>query len=144
MAKAAAGRVARHKDNVQDHRLTEEHLPGKARPGNNTNCQAAPTKNLDDEEERERLMVDTGGDIQVMRVYIANQPQALSLEGLKEVMEQDKLYQRPKEVVKAGRKPKNRETLGPTKTFDGICLYLPERLKKDVRTRDCVQPQEDS
>ena len=34
-----------------------------------------------------------------------------------------------------------RETLGPTKTFDGICLYLPERLEKDVWTLDCVHPQ---
>jgi hypothetical protein len=89
-------------------------------------------------------MVDTGGDIHVMRVLIANLLRALSLEVLKEVVEQDKVYQRPKEVVKAGRKPKNRKTLGPTKTFDGICLYLPERLKKDVWTRDCGHPQHDS
>ena len=140
MTKATAGRVARHKDKVQDRRLTEEHLPGKARPGDNATCQAAPTKNLD-EEVRERQMVDTGGDIQVKRVLIANQPPALSLEVLKEVVEQDKVYQRPKEVVKAGRKPKNRETLGPTKTFNSICLYLPEQLQKDVWSRDCVTPR---
>jgi hypothetical protein len=63
---------------------------------------------------------------------------------LKEVVEQDKVYQRPKEVVKAGRKPKNRETLGPTKTFDGICLYLPELFEKDVWTWDCVHLQDNS
>ena len=38
-----------------------------------------------DEEEKERLMVDTGEDIQVMRVFIADLPPALSLEVLKEV-----------------------------------------------------------
>ena len=60
-----------------------------------------------DEEEKERLMVDTGEDIQVMRVFIADLPPALSLKVLKEVAERDAVYQRLKEAVKTGRKPKH-------------------------------------
>ena len=60
----------------------------------NSSCHAAPIENLD-KEEKVRLMEDTSGDIQVMRVLMANLPQALSLEVLKEVAEQDKVYQRP-------------------------------------------------
>ena len=42
--------------------------------------------------------MDTGRDIQVMRVPNANLPPALSPEVMKEVAEQDTVYQRPKEV----------------------------------------------
>ena len=84
MTKAAPARVSRHRNKVQDHRLMDEHLSGKAMPCGNASCHATAIKDLN-EEERERLMVVTGGDIQVVRVFIANMPPALSLEGLKEV-----------------------------------------------------------
>ena len=74
-------------------------------PCDNGSRHAAPIEDLD-EEMIKRLMVDTGGDIQVMRLYIGNLPPALSLEVLKEVAEQDTVNQRPKKAVKAGRKPK--------------------------------------
>ena len=60
MTKAAPARVARHRNKVQDHRLTDEHLPGKTMPGSDASCHAAPIEDLD-EEERERLMGDTAG-----------------------------------------------------------------------------------
>ena len=41
MTKAAPARVARHRNKVQDHRLTDEHLPGKAMPGGDASCHAA-------------------------------------------------------------------------------------------------------
>ena len=64
MTKAVPARVARHRNKVQDHRLTDEHLPGKTMPGDDASCHGAPIEDLD-EEERERLMRDTGGDIQI-------------------------------------------------------------------------------
>ena len=67
-----------------------------------------PIKDLT-EEEKEQLMVDVGKDIQVMRVLMADLPPALSLGVLKEVAEQDKVYQKLKEAVKAGKKPKDRD-----------------------------------
>ena len=73
MTKVALVRVARHRNKVQDLRLTDKHRPGKARPCDNASCHAAPIKDID-KEERERLMGDTGGDIQVTRVFIADMP----------------------------------------------------------------------
>ena len=32
----------------------------------------------------------------------------------------------------------HREVLGPTKTFDGICLYLPEKMDADETSLDSV------
>ena len=103
-------RVARHRDKVQDLRFTDKYLPGKTMPRDYASCHAAQIEDLN-EEERERLMLDTGEDIQVMRVFIADLPPALSLEVLKEVAERDTVYQRLKEAVKTGRKPKDRDTV---------------------------------
>ena len=69
---------------------------------------AVPIEGLD-EEEKERLMVDTGEDIQVMRVFIADLPPALPLEVLREVAGRDEVYQRLMVAVKQGRKPKDRD-----------------------------------
>ena len=108
MTKAAPVRVTRHRNKVQDLRFTDKYLPGKDMPCDYASRHVAPIEDLD-EEERERLMVDTGKDIQVMRVFIADLPPALSLEVLKEVAERDEVYQRLKVAVKTGRKPRDRD-----------------------------------
>ena len=95
MTKAAPAKVARHRNKVQDHSLIDEHPSGKAMPCGNASCHAAAIEDLD-EEERERLMVVTGGDNKVVRDFIANMPPAQSLEVLKEVAERDTVYQGPK------------------------------------------------
>ena len=70
MTKAVPMRVTRHRNKVQDLRFTDKYLPGKTMPCDYTSRHAVPIEDLD-EEEKERLMVDTGEDIQVMRVFIA-------------------------------------------------------------------------
>ena len=45
---------------------------------------ASPIEDLT-EEEKERLMVDVGEDVQVMRVIMADLPPALTIEVVKEV-----------------------------------------------------------
>ena len=107
MTKAVPMRVTRHRNKVQDLRFTDKYLPGKTMPCDYASRHAMLIEDLD-EEEKERLMVDTGEDIQVMRVFIADLPPTLSLEVLKEVAERDAVYQRLKEAVKTGRKPKDR------------------------------------
>ena len=62
-----------------------------------------------DEEEKERLMVNNGEDIQVRWVFIADLPPELPLEVLREVAAQDEVYQRLKVAVKQGRKPTDRD-----------------------------------
>ena len=103
-----------------------------------------------DEEEKERLMVDTGEDIQVMRVFIADLPPTLSLEVLKEVAERDAVYQRLKEAVKTGRKPKDRDMVPYTAVWEelgvvellcrGERIVIPEgrHEKNDMELRDWV------
>ena len=108
MTRAAPVRVARHRNKVQDLRFTDKYLPGKAMPCDYASRHAAPIEDLN-EEEKDRLMVDTSEDIEVMRVFIADLPPALSLEVLKEVAERDEVYQRLKEAVKTCRKPRDRD-----------------------------------
>ena len=67
---------------------------------------ATPIEGLN-EEEQDRLIVDNGEDIQVLRVYINDLPPALSLETLREVAAQDMVYQGLMDAVKKGRKPKD-------------------------------------
>ena len=150
MIRAPPVRVARHRNKVQDIRFTDKYLPGKTMPCNYASRHAAPIKDLD-EEERERLMVDTGQDIEVMRVFIADLPPALSLQVLKEVAERDTVYQRLKEAVKAGRKHKDRdmvpymavwEELGVVEELlcRGERIVIPEgrHEKNDMELRDWV------
>ena len=63
------------------------------------------------EEEKERLMVDTGEDIQVERVSAADLPQAQTHEVLREEAGRDEVYQRLREAGEQGRKPKDRDTV---------------------------------
>ena len=93
MTKAAPLRVGRHRNKVQDLSFTDKYLPGKEMPCDYASRHAVPIEGLD-EEEKERLMVDTGEDIQVMRVFVADLPPALPLEVLREVAGRDEVYQR--------------------------------------------------
>ena len=68
---------------VQDHSFTDRYLTGRTRPGDYAACHAEPSEGLDT-EEKERLKVDNGEDIQVMRKSIADPPPARSLEVLRE------------------------------------------------------------
>ena len=85
----------------------DKYLEGKTMPCDYASRHATPIEGLN-EEEQERLIVDNGEDIQVMRVYINDLPPALSLEMLREVAAQDPVYQGLMEAVKKGRKPKDR------------------------------------
>lgn len=91
MSKAAPVRVARHRKKVQDQRFTDKYLLGKSMPCDYASCHASPIEDLT-EEEQERLMVDVGEDVQVMRVIMADLPLALTMEVVKEVAEHNKVY----------------------------------------------------
>ena len=108
MSKAAPGRVARHRNKGQDLRYTDKCRPGKAMPCDYAFSHGVPIGDLN-EEEKERLRMDIGEDIQVMRVCIADLPLALSLEVMKERAERNRVHQKLKEAVKTGRKPKDRD-----------------------------------
>ena len=77
-------------------------------PCDYTSWHAAPIEDLT-EEERERLMVDMGEDMLVMRVIMEDLPPALFMELLKEVTEHKKVYQKLKAAVKEGKKLKDRD-----------------------------------
>ena len=109
-----------------------------------------PIKDLN-EEEKERLMVETGEDIQVMRVFIADLLPALSLEVLKEVAGRDEVYQRLMVAVKQGRKPKDQDMVPYMAVWEELgvveeLLCRGERIvilegryeKYDVELRDWV------
>ena len=80
---------------------------------------AAPIEDLT-EEEKERLMVDAGEDIQVIRVIMADLPPALSMEVLREVADRDKVYQKLKAAVKEGKKPKDRDLVPYTAVWEEL------------------------
>ena len=101
-------RVARHRNKVQDLRFTDKYLPGKSMPCDYTSRHAAPIEDLTEEEKR-RLMVDMGEDVQVMCVIMADLPPALTMEVLREVAERDEVYQKLKVAVKEGKKLKDRD-----------------------------------
>ena len=150
MTKTAPVRVTRHRNKVQDLRFTDKYLEGKAMPCNYASRHAAPIEGLN-EEEQERLMVDNGEDIQVMRVYIDDLPPALSLETLREVAAQDTVYQELMEAVKKGRKPTDRSMIPYMSVWKelgvlegllcrGEKIVIPEGRHKDhdVELRDWV------
>ena len=70
------GRGGKVQGKVQDHSFTDRYLTGRTRPGDYAACHAEPSE--------ERLKVDNGEDIQVMRKSIADPPPARSLEVLRE------------------------------------------------------------
>ena len=86
--------MARHRNMVLDLKFTDKYLPGKSMPCDYASCHVAPIKDLT-EEEKERLMVYMGEDIQVMRVILADLPPALTMEVVKEVAEHNRVYQKP-------------------------------------------------
>ena len=51
MSKATTGRVARHRNKVQDLRYTDKNLQGKSRPCDDTTCHAA---HIEDRTKEER------------------------------------------------------------------------------------------
>ena len=71
MSKALLMRVARQRNKVQDLRFTDKYLPGKSTPCDCTSRLVAPIEDLS-KEEKERLIVEVGEDIQVMRVIMVD------------------------------------------------------------------------
>ena len=108
MSKAAPMRVARHRNKVQDLKFTDKYLPGKSMPCDYASRHASPIEDHT-EEEKERLMVDVGEDVQVMRVIMADLPPAMTMDVVKEVAEHDQNYQKLKKAMKSGKKPTDRD-----------------------------------
>ena len=71
MSKAVLVRVARQRNKVQDLRFTDKYLPGKSTPCDYAFRLVAPIEDLS-KEEKERLIVEVGEDIRVMRVIMAD------------------------------------------------------------------------
>ena len=86
MSKAAPVRVASHRNKIVDLKFTDKYLPGKKMPCDYASRHAVPIEDLT-EEEKERLMVDVGEDVQVMRVIMADLPPAMTMDMVKEVEE---------------------------------------------------------
>ena len=106
-----------------------------------------PIKDLT--EEKERLMVDVGEDVQVMRVIMADLPPALTMGVVKEVAEQDQNCQKLKEAMKAGKKPTDGDLVPYMAVWEKLAvieelvcrgerLVIPEGrcTKHDVALRD--------
>ena len=91
LTKAAAVRVARHRNKILDLQFTDKNLPGKQMPCDYASRCAVPIEDLT-EEEREMLMVDVGEDVQVMRVIMADLPPAMTMDIVKEATEHNQTY----------------------------------------------------
>ena len=150
MTRAAPARVGRHRNKVQDLTFTDKYLDGKAMLCDYASRHAVPIEGLH-KEEKERLMVNNGKDIQVMRVFIADLPPALPLDVLREVAAQDEMYQRLMVAVKKGKKPTDRDMVpymavwGELGVLEellcrGERIVIPEERHKDydVDLRDWV------
>ena len=108
ISKVAPVRIARHRNKVLDLKFTKKFRPGKKMPCDYPSRHAVPIEDLT-EEEKERLMVDVGEDMQVMRVLMADPPPTMTMDMVKEVAEHDQNYQKLKKAVKSGKKPTDRD-----------------------------------
>ena len=90
MIKAAPVRVARYRNKVLDLKFTDKYLPGKWMPCTYASRHTVLMEDL--MEEKERLMVDLGEDVQVMRVIMADLPPAMTMDIVKEATEHNQTY----------------------------------------------------
>ena len=101
-------RVPRHRNKILDLKFTDRYLTGKEMPCNYASRHPMLLKGLS-QKERERLLIDEGEDIQVMRLFFNNLPPSLSLEMVQEVASGYQNYQILKKAVQAGKKPNDRD-----------------------------------
>ena len=88
LARAAPVRVARHRNTILDLQFTAKYLAGKEIPSDYSSRHRIPIKELS-QEEREKLMVDEGEDVQMMRIIFNKLAPALTLEEVQEVARKD-------------------------------------------------------
>ena len=79
MSKVAPVRINKHRTKILDLKFKDKYLPGKEMPCDHTSRHPRSIEGLTT-KEKERLLLDEGDDIQVMRVIMEDLPPALTLE----------------------------------------------------------------
>ena len=87
MCKAAPVRINKHRTKILDLKFKDKYLPC-----DHTSRHPRPIEGLTT-KEKERLLLDEGDDIQVMRVIMEDLPPALTLEMVQEGARRDPVYQ---------------------------------------------------
>ena len=121
LSKAAPVRIAKHRTRILDLKFTDKYIPGKEMPCDYASRHPMPIEGLP-MEEKERLLIDEGDDIQVMRVMMADLPPALTLEMVQEAARRDPVYQELARAVQKGRKPKDPEFVPYTSVWKELAV----------------------
>ena len=114
--KTAPVRVNKHRNKICDLSFTDKYLKGREVPADFSSRHPNPIDNLT-KEEREQLYIDDGEDNQIMRVMMADLPDALSMELIRQAADTDPVYQKLKVAVKAGSKRLDRDLVPYTSVW---------------------------
>jgi hypothetical protein len=117
--KPAPVRVTKHRNKICDLTFTDKFLKGEVVPADYNSRHPRPIDHLS-EEEREQLHVDDGEDVQIMRVMMADLPDALDTEMIKEAALSDPVYQKLVVAVRSGNKRLDRDLIPYTSVWSEL------------------------
>jgi hypothetical protein len=114
--KAAPVRITKHRNQICDLSFTDKYLKGQLVPADYNSRHPNPIEDLT-EDEREALYIDDGEDVQIMRIIMADLPDALSVELIKQAADSDPVYKKLREAVKQGIKKMDRDLVPYTSVW---------------------------
>ena len=108
MTKPCSVRINKHRQKIQDLSFTDRYMPGKEIPCDFNSRHPNKIDHLS-QEDREKLGLDSSDEIAIRRIFIKDLPDAVTLEMIREVADKDPVYIKLRELIKSGRKPRDRE-----------------------------------
>ena len=108
-----------------------KYIPGKENPCDWKSRHSAAIDDLSP-RDRDRLGVDDNDDVVVMKILMENVPTALTIEMIQEAATKDDIYQKLKEAIRLGRKPKGNTILKDyTKIWEELSIVNDLVLRGD-------------
>ena len=99
-------RINKYRMKVQDLSFTDKYMPGKIIPYDYNSRHPKPLQHLS-QWDRHKQGIDDGEELFIMRVFMIDLPDAVTLDMLREVAERDPSYVMLREAVLAGKKAEN-------------------------------------
>ena len=121
LTKPATARINKHRSRITDLVFTDKYLPGKNMPADYTSRHPQEIAHLST-DHLDRIGVDEGDDIQIMRVVMADLPSALTLEMLQQAATSDRLYVKLRTSVQKGQKPTDPDLVPYTSVWDELTV----------------------
>ena len=103
LSKPATARINKHRTRITDLTFTDKYLPGRDMPADFSSRHPRSISHLTN-QQREKLMVDDGDDMQIMRVILSDLPPALTENMIQEAAQTDLVYQKLLQAIQQGKK----------------------------------------